>query len=264
MSPDPYDGSMDLSNPQSLNRYAYVGNMPLTLTDPSGLDGELPGLPGAGGVGGCAGVIYYEGQNPYADVGCGLFLLDKLFEFFRHPKLKAATRSRPNAQIWDEHGSFHPNPNAGIGDLLGLSGAGCEFGACGSNFGPGDGGSSTMTMAGGTFINFPYLFSLIHLTYFDSSDPNRRLFGTHYCGPGGGGGATGGLDQLCAAHDACYSHSGVSTIDNLNPFTSGAAMGGCDRLLCYSLQNFQPTSPQERSGKDHIQQIFGCGYILKQ
>lgn len=38
MSPDPYDGSMDLSNPQSFNRYSYVGNTPLSLTDPSGLN----------------------------------------------------------------------------------------------------------------------------------------------------------------------------------------------------------------------------------
>ncbi|MBB5345863.1 RHS repeat protein [Tunturibacter empetritectus] len=37
MSPDPYDGSYDATNPQSLNRYSYVLNGPLTFTDPSGL-----------------------------------------------------------------------------------------------------------------------------------------------------------------------------------------------------------------------------------
>jgi RHS repeat-associated protein len=36
-TPDPYLGSMDLTNPQSLNRYAYVMNNPINLTDPSGL-----------------------------------------------------------------------------------------------------------------------------------------------------------------------------------------------------------------------------------
>jgi RHS repeat-associated protein len=38
MSPDPYSGSYDFTNPQSLNRYTYVLNNPLTLVDPAGLD----------------------------------------------------------------------------------------------------------------------------------------------------------------------------------------------------------------------------------
>jgi RHS repeat-associated protein len=38
LQPDPYDGSYDITNPQSFNRYAYVLNNPLSLTDSSGLD----------------------------------------------------------------------------------------------------------------------------------------------------------------------------------------------------------------------------------
>jgi RHS repeat-associated protein len=38
LSPDPYDGSYDPTNPQSLNRYNYLLNMPALLTDTSGLD----------------------------------------------------------------------------------------------------------------------------------------------------------------------------------------------------------------------------------
>ena len=38
LSPDPYSGSYDLTNPQSFNRYAYVLNSPLAAYDPSGLD----------------------------------------------------------------------------------------------------------------------------------------------------------------------------------------------------------------------------------
>ena len=37
-SPDPYDGSYDFTNPQSLNRYSYVLNNPLSFIDPLGLD----------------------------------------------------------------------------------------------------------------------------------------------------------------------------------------------------------------------------------
>jgi len=35
--PDPSDGSYDLSDPQSFNRYVYVGNDPVNFVDPSGL-----------------------------------------------------------------------------------------------------------------------------------------------------------------------------------------------------------------------------------
>jgi len=36
-SPDPYNGSIDIGNPQSLNRYSYVENQPANYADPSGL-----------------------------------------------------------------------------------------------------------------------------------------------------------------------------------------------------------------------------------
>jgi RHS repeat-associated protein len=37
LSPDPYSGSYDAFNPQSFNRYVYVGNNPLAAVDPTGL-----------------------------------------------------------------------------------------------------------------------------------------------------------------------------------------------------------------------------------
>ena len=57
MSPDPYDGSYNLGNPQSLNRYVYSLNNPLGFIDPSGLlaacewdDGTWDDEPGDGGA----------------------------------------------------------------------------------------------------------------------------------------------------------------------------------------------------------------------
>jgi hypothetical protein len=40
--PDPYGGSYNLSDPQSLNRYAYTKNDPVNRRDPSGLDATSP------------------------------------------------------------------------------------------------------------------------------------------------------------------------------------------------------------------------------
>ncbi|MBS1823431.1 MAG: RHS repeat-associated core domain-containing protein, partial [Acidobacteria bacterium] len=64
-APDPYLGSMDLNDPQSFNRYSYVGNNPLSYIDPSGLrqcngtpaDTDGPCTVGGGGGGGLIGII---------------------------------------------------------------------------------------------------------------------------------------------------------------------------------------------------------------
>ena len=42
--PDPYEGSYELSDPQSFNRYAYVQNDPINATDPSGLLWSICGV----------------------------------------------------------------------------------------------------------------------------------------------------------------------------------------------------------------------------
>jgi RHS repeat-associated protein len=36
-TPDPYSGSMTVGDPQSFNRYTYVGNDPINFVDPSDL-----------------------------------------------------------------------------------------------------------------------------------------------------------------------------------------------------------------------------------
>src|SRR5437588_3233459 len=57
-SADPIPG--DVSNPQSWNRYAYVGNRPTVMTDPQGLFGECvfcAAIPVAGPIIGVASTI---------------------------------------------------------------------------------------------------------------------------------------------------------------------------------------------------------------
>lgn len=57
-SPDPAGlGAVDITNPQSLNRYAYVMNNPTTRTDPLGLDGNSGCTPAPSPYGG-----YYPGS----------------------------------------------------------------------------------------------------------------------------------------------------------------------------------------------------------
>ena len=72
MSPDPYSGSYDFSNPQSFNRYSYVLNNPLSMTDPTGQDG------GSGAGFACTAAVSLGGdsiQSPTLDVQALLSLM---------------------------------------------------------------------------------------------------------------------------------------------------------------------------------------------
>jgi RHS repeat-associated protein len=84
LSPDPYMGSYNLANPQSLNRYAYAGNNPLRFVDPLGLDYVICnsynystsiGGGGGGGGGGTGGVD--DNDAPNSEVRFGLHPRDE-------------------------------------------------------------------------------------------------------------------------------------------------------------------------------------------
>ena len=70
LSPDPYMGSMDLTNPQSLNRYAYVLNNPLRFVDPFGLDSAECHATGDGADQECTVVGNDGGWVPIFGAGC--------------------------------------------------------------------------------------------------------------------------------------------------------------------------------------------------
>nr|WP_255551558.1 RHS repeat-associated core domain-containing protein [Granulicella sp. dw_53] len=143
MSPDPYNGSFDLSNPQSFNRYVYVNDRPLTSTDPTGLFILPPGPTGAL-CGPCAGII--AGAGAIYDLG-------KLLGWWGGSGFHGTLTPRPEGtgtpdwnNPWSEHIGLPAGGPAfgggGLGGLLGLPSTACEFGACGA-------GPSSFQAAGG-------------------------------------------------------------------------------------------------------------------
>jgi RHS repeat-associated protein len=129
MSPDPYSGSYNTSNPQSFNRYSYVTNNPAALTDPTGLDGGL-----------CS--------NPLLCVIATVGTIIDLEWLFSGPSFHGTLSPRPSTSNSNWDGNFGeslgiptsiPQGNFGLGMALGLPSQGCEFGACaGGVFGFGD------------------------------------------------------------------------------------------------------------------------------
>src|SRR2546421_9503781 len=65
-SPDPYSGSMSLTDPQSFNRYSYTGNDPVNHTDPSGMS-EHPAMMGMGG--GTIAEMFRQGGDDHTAEG---------------------------------------------------------------------------------------------------------------------------------------------------------------------------------------------------
>jgi RHS repeat-associated protein len=172
MSPDPYSGSYDFSSPQSLNRYSYVMNNPLTFTDPSG---QMTGLGGYIGTSICG-------------PPCGLIALgiDGLIGwaisdlFGGHPSFHGSLQPRPStpsdpASFGENLGlpSGMPQGNWGLGLALNLPSEGCEFGACGGGLGFEDQQGQT---APSSLPNFGYILPpwLASRRYEQRKSPGRE------------------------------------------------------------------------------------------
>jgi hypothetical protein len=161
-----------------------VLNNPLAFTDPTGQGPE--------GAAGCLG----------GPVGCAVgFAAAAIFDdwlfnsIFGGPSFHGTLKPRPagtgNPQ-WD--GNFGESLGIstkirmgswGIAQALGLPDAECEFGACGGGI-SGFQNGYTYNPKQSPWAS-PTLWQSLGelLAGIDWSDPNGRLFGTHYCGPGG-------------------------------------------------------------------------------
>jgi RHS repeat-associated protein len=133
-SPDPYLGSMDLTNPQSLNRYAYVGNKPSTLFDPTGLNEAAP----------CSWYCWIFGYGPYGDGGNPGYCSPQYAQCYE-PSSGGGGGSGGSSgdggggggggSPWnDTYGVPYPGLGNAIGQAINVPplGGGCEFGTCGA------------------------------------------------------------------------------------------------------------------------------------
>ncbi len=176
--PDPYGGSTDFQNPQSLNRYPYVMNQPSIFFDPFGLMTLPPPGPPIG--------IWYPTPPP------------------------------PNCPQVGTGGGIHPM-------------AGCGGGGGGGGGGGAGSGKNLPCLAGSGPLQAGQSRCAPNNT---QSDPYpKRLFGTHWCGPGGAGPTVNQLDAACKAHDECYDRLGYSPWSNLS-LIQDPGLQACNQALC--------------------------------
>jgi len=246
LSPDPGNMGADPTDPQTWNAYAYVRNNPLALVDPSGMvmlppdeddacddfaDPDfgspcwgsppiiVPIVPVTGGGGG-------GGGKPNRPEGAS-----------NEGTLTPVPPPFPQ-------GSFPGGENLGLPPGMSLPGpwgidTECHFGPCGIL--PGSTAQqAAISQTDAALIALAADFWKGIQIWINGrpapGDPYEvRLFGTHWCGPGGAGPPVNGLDQACQAHDYCYDNHGLTVQDNFNPFLSSskkAALQMCNQRLC--------------------------------
>jgi RHS repeat-associated protein len=238
LSPDPFTGSMDLGNPQSMNRYPYVAGNPINFTDTLGLEG----VGDAGGpyaASGCT-LISGTGDEAFGCAGFGGFNIGgvgDLLSLLLHGSGLAGNSVPGNCFL---PGACPSLPIPSILDFLPqLPASGCEFGPCGFASVPIMGTPPPNAKAAQLTVDLlnsliTTAASAIHSIVWHRVQPPLRINGTHWCGPGGAGDPNSPADAACQAHDTCYDQSSLTVFDNFRTLSpdKAAAMQACNQALC--------------------------------
>jgi RHS repeat-associated protein len=203
LSPDPYGGSYDPSNPQSFNRYAYALNNPLSNVDPSGQDACA-----TDNGDGTTTIVSATDGGAVDCFGNGSYIITN--------------------QIVTGVG-FDSN-----GDLSVYGANGNLYNPDGSAYDP----SQTITVSANgnsNYLGLPMFSS--SLSYIvPQIAPNNGTpvhgpwtYGNH-CGPGGMGPDINGTDAACHQHDDCYNSGGFTPGSNFQGHN--AQLQACNQQLC--------------------------------
>ncbi len=219
-SPDPgWFFASRLENPQTWNQYSYVLNNPLNATDPDGYDCVYLNNSGSG--------VESVDQNSSSTECMG-----------------DGKGNKGTGGYWVDGTATQVTLFTNSNDV-GLSG---QIG--GNQMGQ---GQSTDAFYNNVFANQQDAnlnttdasnYSNLAGVGYDGKLPNirfsvdpytQRLFGTHWCGPGGGGVPTNALDAACKAHDQCFDAAGISAASNGGgghmTLNQAAAAQGCNAAL---------------------------------
>jgi hypothetical protein len=134
-------------------------------------------------------------------------------------------------------------PNPTLLSLLIPSLPQCDFGPCvdiQSDFYPGQGAIKKLNTGIGGYVDLLAGLSTTWASVVSNiaspfTGDKRRLFFTHWCGPGGAGSVTSNVDGACKVHDLCYDSYGLSPEDNYNPNLDPRKKQGiaaCNQQLC--------------------------------